>query len=166
MPTAVFRLVATSLLAALCLAAAPARAQLQILPNEIATDVAVSWEVKNRFRLFRDEKDFNRHLAAESGHTVLESEQRLAQDTDGRGWARDMVTRLCVDGAGRVLDNCVRDGVRESYLPPVDHRVAVRLTGTVPADASCVWSFDNSDGPPQSVTAGCGEDVNLRARYG
>jgi hypothetical protein len=42
----------------------------------------------------------------------------------------------------------------------------VRLTGTVPADASCVWSFDNGDGPPQSVTAGCGDDVNLRARYG
>jgi hypothetical protein len=166
MPTATFRLVASSLLAVLCLAAVPARAQMQILPNEIATDVTVSWEVKNRFRLFRDEKDFNRHLAAESGRSVLEAEQQFARDTDGRGWARDMVTRLCVDGAGRVLDNCVRDGVRESYLTPVDHRIAVRLTGTVPADASCVWSFDNGDGPPQSVTAGCGDDVNLRARYG
>ena len=166
MPISAFRLAAACLLAALCLHAAPARAQLQILPNEIATDVTVSWEVKNRFRLFRDEKDFNRHLAAESGHSVLEAEQQLARDTDGRGWARDMVTRLCVDGAGRVLDNCVRDGVRESYLTPVDHRVAVRLTGTVPTDASCAWSFDNGDSPPQSVTAGCGEEVNLRARYG
>jgi hypothetical protein len=166
MPTTTFRLVAASLLAALCLAAAPAHAQLTILPNEIATDVTVSWEVKNRFRLFRDEKDFNRHLAAESGHTVLEAEQQLARDTDGRGWARDMVTRLCVDGAGRVLDTCVRDCVRESYLTPTDHRVAVRVTGAVPTDASCAWSFDNGDGPPQTITAGCGEDVKLRARYG
>ena len=166
MPNPAFRLAASSLLALLCLSGAPARAQVQILPNEIATDVNVSWEVKNRFRLFRDERDFNRHLAAESGRTVLEAEQRLAQDTDGRGWARDMVTRLCVDGAGRALDTCVRDGVRESYLTPVDHRVAVRLTGPVPTDASCAWAFDNGDGPPQTVTAGCGEDVNLRARYG
>jgi hypothetical protein len=165
MPTSAFRL-AASLLALLCLGAAPVRAQIQILPNEIATDVNVSWEVKNRFRLFRDEKDFNRHLAAESGRTVLEAEQALAQETDGRGWARDMVTRLCVDGAGRVPDTCLRDGVRESYLTPVDHRVAARLTGAVPADASCAWAFDNGEGPPQTVTAGCGEDVNLRARYG
>jgi hypothetical protein len=166
MPIRAFRLVAASLLALLCLAAAPARAQLQILPNEIATDVTVSWEVKNRFRLFRDEKDFNRHLAAESGHSVLEAEQQLARDTEGRGWARDMVTRLCVDGAGRVLETCMRDGMRESYLTPADHRVAVRLTGAVPTEASCAWTFDNGEGPPQSITAGCGEDVNLRARYG
>jgi hypothetical protein len=166
MPIPVFRLVASSLLALLCLHAATARAQLSILPNEIATDVTVSWEVKNRFRLFRDEKDFNRHLAAESGRTVLEAEQTFAQETDGRGWARDMVTRLCLDGAGRVLDTCVRDGVRESYLAPVDHRVTARLTGAVPTDASCAWSFDNGEGPPQTVTASCGEDVNLRARYG
>ena len=166
MPTRTFRLVAASLLALLCLSAAPARAQLQILPNEIATDVTVSWEVKNRFRLFRDEKDFNRHLAAESGRTVLEAEQQLERDTEGRSWARDMVTRLCVDGAGRVLETCVRDGVRESYLTPADHRITARLTGAVPPDASCAWTFDTGDGPPASITAGCGEDVNLRARYG
>src|ERR1043166_6521588 len=166
MPTSVFRPAVAGLLALLCLGAAPARAQLPILPNEIATDVTISWEVKNRFRLFRDEKDFNRHVAAESGRTILAAEQTFARETDGRGWARDMVTRLCVDGAGRVLDACVRDGVRESYLTPADHRVAVRLTGTVLADASCAWSFDTGEGPPRTVTAGCGEDVNLRARYG
>src|SRR5262245_35179978 len=166
MPTPSFRLAASMLLALACVGAAPARAQLQILPNEIATDVTVSWEVKNRFRLFRDEKDFNRHLAAESGRSVLEAEQTFAQETDGRGWARDMVTRLCLDGAGRVVDTCLRDGLRESYLTPADHRVAARLSGTVPADASCAWSFDDGEGPARTVTAGCGEDVNLRVRYG
>src|SRR5712671_4102217 len=50
--------------------------------------------------------------------------------------------RLCVDGAGRVVDTCVRDGARESYLTPADHRVAARLAGAVPPDASCAWTFD------------------------
>ncbi len=166
MPLLTFRRLAVAVfLAVLCLHGPPARAQLSILPSEVATDVSISWEVRNRFRLFRDEKDFNRHLAAESGRTILAAEQTLAQETDGRGWARDMVTRLCVDGAGRVLDTCVRDGVRESYLDPVDHRVTARLTGAVPADASCAWSFDNGQGPPQTLTLGCGEEVNLRALY-
>ena len=160
------RLAAIGLLALPCLHGGPARAQLSIVPNQVATDVSISWEVHNRFRLFRDEKDFNRHLAAESGRTILAAEQTLAQETDGRGWARDMVTRLCVDGAGRVLDTCVRDGTRESYLDPVDHRVTVRLAGAVPTDASCAWSFDNGEGAPQTLTVGCGEEVNLRALYG
>jgi hypothetical protein len=164
MPQFTFRRFAVALfLALLCLHGPAARAQLSILPAETATDVSISWEVRNRFRLFRDEKDFNRHLAAESGRTILAAEQTFAHETDGRGWARDMVTRLCVDGAGRVLDTCVRDGVRESYLDPVDHRVTVRLTGTVPADASCAWAFDNGQNPPQTLTVGCGEEVNLRA---
>src|SRR5262245_46555532 len=144
MPTPAFRPVATSLLALACLAA-PARAQLPILPNEIAADVTVTWEVKDRLRLVRDEKDFNRHLAAQSGRSVLEAEQALARESDGRGWARDMVTRLCVDGAGRAVDTCMRDGVRESYLTPSDHRVVARLAGAVPTDASCAWAFDSGD---------------------
>src|ERR1700722_15157365 len=117
-----------------CLPGGPARAQLSIVPNQVATDVSISWEVHNRFRLFRDEKDFNRHLGAESGRTILAPEKTPAQETDGRGWARDMVTRLCIDGSGHVLDNCVRDGVRESYLDPVDHRVTVRSAVRVLVD--------------------------------
>ena len=135
-------------------------------PVEQATDVTISWEVRNRFRLFRDEKDFNRHVAATSGHTILAAEQQLARDTDGRGWARDMVTRLCVDGAGRVLDTCVRDGIRESYLAPADHHVTARLAGAVPDQATCTWTFDTGDAAPQTLTASCREDINLRARYG
>jgi len=169
---------AVALIAAVVVHGGPAAAQQpsppppdtapQLAPPapEIATDVRISWEVRNRFRLFRDEKDFNRHLAATSGRTILAAEQTLAQETDGRGWARDMVTRLCLDGAGRILETCVRDGVRESYLAPADHRVSVRLTGAVPTDANCAWSFEGGDGPPQTLTASCGEDVNLRAPAG
>src|SRR3974390_15278 len=155
-----FRRWAIALGTALALHGGPPGAQVSILPTETASDVHVSWEVRNRFRLFRDEKDFNRHLAATSGRTILEAEQTLAQETDGRGWGRDMVTRLCVDGAGRILDTCVRDGVRESYLAPVDHPVTVRLTGPVPDGASCAWSFDSGEAAPQTLSAGCGADGN------
>ena len=105
----------------------------------------IDWEVKNRFRLFRDEKDFHRHVAATSGRSILAAEQTLEQETDGRGWARDMVARLCVDGAGRVLDTCVRDGARENLSgagrPP--RRGPARRHGA--ADASCAWTFDNGE---------------------
>src|SRR5712691_3146980 len=151
---------------ALACVAAPAAAQLSLTPAEVATDVSVVWEVKNRFRLFRDERDFNRHLAVTSGRSILAAEQTLAQETGGRGWARDTVLRLCVGGAGRVVDNCVRGGVRESYLTPTDHRVTVKLAGQVPAGATCAWTFENGEGTPRAVSADCREDVNLRVRYG
>ncbi|HKC34236.1 MAG TPA: hypothetical protein VKC16_12320, partial [Xanthobacteraceae bacterium] len=113
------------------LAGVPAAAQLAITPGDVATNVGISWEVKNRFRLFRDAKDFSRHVAVTGAGGILAAEQALAQETAGRGWARDMVARLCVDGAGRILETCQRDGVRESYLAPVDHPVSVRLSGEV-----------------------------------
>src|SRR5262249_16691263 len=68
----------------------PAQAQLSLAPATPATTVSITWAVRNRFRLFRDEKDFNRHLAAESGRSILAAEQTFARETDGRGWARDM----------------------------------------------------------------------------
>src|SRR5436305_12529163 len=70
----------------------------------------ILWEVKSRFRLFRYERDFLRHVAADHGDGVLAAEQRLARETDGRGWARTMVTGLRIDAAGRLLDACERDG--------------------------------------------------------
>ncbi|HET7679600.1 MAG TPA: hypothetical protein VFK79_05635 [Xanthobacteraceae bacterium] len=126
----------------------------------------IDWEVKNRFRLFRNEADFDRHLAAYRGDGILAAEARLEQRSDGRGWARDMVDRLCIDGAGRLTETCQRDGVRESYLAPTDHRIGATLAGMVPPGSRCVWNFDDGTIPPQEVTADCGEEVRLRVRYG
>ena len=87
------------LVAALMLAgwsAAPAFAQG-------AGGLRIEWEVKNRFRLFRSEADFERHVAAYRSDGVLGAERRLARESDGRGWARDMVERLCVDRAGSLI---------------------------------------------------------------
>jgi hypothetical protein len=127
----------------------------------------IEWEVKNRFRLFRSEADFRRHVAVR-GNGVLAAEQQLARDSDGRGWARDTVERLCTDRGGRLLEFCERDGERESYLSPRDHRIGVTLEGVLPAGfESCVWSFDDGDGsPPRGIKTDCIEEVKLRVRYG
>jgi lysophospholipase L1-like esterase len=133
---------------------------------EPAVGVAVTWEVMNRFRLFRDERDFRRHVEAQSGRSVFEAEEDLAEATQGRGWARDMVVRLCLDAVGRIADQCMRDGVAENYLAPADHRVEVKLTGKVLPGATCSWTFTSGNAQPRTQDADCSEAVTLRARYG
>jgi lysophospholipase L1-like esterase len=145
------------------LAALPAQwAAAQTAPD---APMQISWEVRNRFRLFREERDFLLHTDSARGRSILASEQALELQSDGRGWARNTVNRLCIDLAGRVSEPCTRDGVKESYLTPVDHPVTVQLTGQIPVGATCAWSFDDGEGPRQS-TFDCAEPVNLRARYG
>src|SRR5215831_246412 len=126
----------------------------------------IEWEVKNRFRLFRSEADFQRHIAASRSDGVLGAERRLAISSEGRGWARDTVERLCLDRAGRLMDICDRDGVRENYLSPRDHPVGVVLAGAVPPNVNCVWAFDDGEGDPRQVEAPCDEEVKLRVAYG
>ena len=162
-----------SIVAAALLLMAPVivPAQLAIAQTAPAADNApdavmqISWEVRNRFRLFREERDFLLHADSARGGSILASEQALELQSDGRGWARNMVSRLCIDLSGRVSEPCTRDTVKESYLTPVDHPVTVRLTGQVPVGATCAWSLDDGDGPRQS-TLDCAEPLNFRARYG
>lgn len=132
---------------------------------QLSTAMQISWEVRNRFRLFREERDFQIHAASLSGRTILESEQALATQSDGRGWARNTLGRLCIDATGRVSEPCTRDGVKESYLTPTDHPVTIRLTGAVPVGATCAWTFEDGD-PPRQSTLDCAEPINLRVRYG
>ena len=97
---------------------------------------------------------------------MLAEERRLARQTDGRGWARDVVERLCVDRAGSLLETCDRDGERESYLAPRDHRIGITLGGGLPASEKCVWSFHDGAGPVHEQTAACDEEIRTRVRYG
>jgi hypothetical protein len=140
-------------------------AQKAAAQNAVDAPLQISWEVKNRFRLFREERDFQLHVDAARDRSVLASEQALELQSDGRGWARNMVNRLCIDLQGRVSEPCTRDNVKESYLTPTEHAIVVRLVGTVPVGATCAWTFDDGDGPRQS-TFDCAEPVNLRVRYG
>src|ERR1700716_1771130 len=152
---------AVLLLASLCaLPAPPAAAQ-----TALDAPMQISWEVRNRFRLFREESDFLIHTETLRNGSILASEQALELQSDGRGWARNTVKRLCIDLTGRISEPCTRDNVKESDLAPTDHPVTVRLTGQIPVGAICAWSFDDGEGPRQS-TLDCAEQVNLRARYG
>jgi hypothetical protein len=126
----------------------------------------IDWEVKNRFRLFRNEADFQRHVAANRGDGILAAEDRLEIKSDGRGWARDMLDHLCLDVAGKLTEFCERDGEREVYLAPEDHRVGAVLAGAVPAGSTCTWNFDDGTIPVQQTTAKCEEEVRVRLRYG
>ncbi|WP_051677433.1 hypothetical protein [Bradyrhizobium sp. URHD0069] len=155
-------LIASALLAG-ALAALPV--QWAAAQTAINAPMQISWEVRNRFRLFREERDFLLHADSARGRSVLASEQALELQSDGRGWARNTVNRLCIDLSGRVNEPCTRDNVKESYLTPTDHPITVRLTGQIPVGATCAWSFDDGEGPQQSAFD-CAEPVNLRARYG
>ena len=126
----------------------------------------IEWEVKNRFRLFRNEADFQRHVAAHRNDGILAAEARLEGRSGGRGWAQEIVEHLCINAAGRLTEYCERDGEREVYLSPKDHRVGATLAGSMPAGATCIWNFDDGTIPPQQVTVPCGEEVRLRLRYG
>jgi lysophospholipase L1-like esterase len=138
---------------------------LQIQPPTLSADLRITWEVKNRFRLFRREADFLKHVAALSAKSILQAEQIMASETDGRGWARGMVTNLCIDATGNLMNTCDRDGARESYLAPTDHRVEMKLSGA-PAGATCAWTFDDGDSQPRSYNGPCSEEVRIRLLYG
>jgi lysophospholipase L1-like esterase len=143
---------------------APLEPQVTVEP---ATGVAITWSVVNRFRLFRDERDFRRHADATAGRTVLEAEQALAAATDGGGWARDIMGRLCLDRIGEVADQCLRDDVRENYLNPADHSIEVRLAGSPPAGATCTWSFGlEGEAAFSTASAQCDAPVRRRVPYG
>jgi lysophospholipase L1-like esterase len=162
-------IIACALLAAApaALPAQPASAQTAPSAAQAPSDAAmqISWEVRNRFRLFREERDFLLHADSARGRSILASEQALELQSDGRGWARNTVNRLCIDLAGHISEPCTREGVKESYLTPVDHPVTVRLTGEIPVGATCAWSLDDGEAPRQS-TFDCAEPVNFRPRYG
>lgn len=136
------------------------------VPDAATPGFRIEWEVKNRFRLFKNEADFQRHVAASRGDGVLAAERRLALASDGRGWARDVVDNLCVDQSGRIPEFCQRGGERENYMAPADYPVGVLAAGAVPPGASCAWSFDDGQSAPRHVTVPCEEEVRLRVRAG
>ncbi len=156
------RLLRLALLLAVLSPIVPSPAAAQ---NAGATPLQITWEVRNRFRLFREERDFQLQAEAMRAGTILAAENALELQSDGRGWARNTVNRLCIDRSGRVSEPCTRDGVKESYLAPLDHPVTVRLAGVVPVGATCAWTFDDGQGPRQS-TLDCAEPINLRVQQG
>jgi hypothetical protein len=153
---------------AFCLIVALALAPLDAALAQLAGtgDFHIAWEVKSRFRLFRHEADFLRMAAATRGDGVLAAERRLARDTDGLGWAKDVVAELCLDNSGNLLETCDRDGERESYLSPRDYPVGVTVSGPVAEGLDCLWTFSDGESAPRQTTAPCDHEVKLRVRAG
>jgi hypothetical protein len=138
-----------------------------VAPPLVGTgDFHIAWEVKNRFRLFRNEADFLRLTAASRNDGILAAEHRLEEATDGLGWAKDVVGNLCLDDYGNLVETCERDGVRENYLDPQDHAIGVTISGSPPPGANCVWSFDEGSGPGAQTTAPCDQEIRLRVPSG
>jgi lysophospholipase L1-like esterase len=151
------------ILVVLIAAASPDEASAQPVD---ASSLHIVWEAKNRFRLFRKDSDFQRQEAASRGDGILAAEQRLERDSDGLGWAQDVVANLCLDSFGNLLDTCERDGERENYLAPRDHPIVVGIAGPVPPNQTCAWTFDDGDGQPKQMSAACDTEVRLRVRSG
>jgi hypothetical protein len=126
----------------------------------------IVWEVKSRFRLFREESDFLRQVAVSRGNSILSAERQLEHDSSGFGWAKDVVAKLCLDKFGNLLQTCERDGERESYLAPRDHPIGVALSGPAPHGARCTWTFEDGTEPIREISALCDQEVKLRVPYG
>lgn len=165
------RLTALAALAAL-LACAGLDDRAMAQPPEAATapsgasGIAIEWSVRNRFRLFRREADFQRHVMANRAGNQLAAEHLLERETGGRGWAQNEIDHLCVNAAGGLVETCDRDGERENYFTPKAHLVVARLSGPVPPGATCNWSFDDGTIPPKQVNAPCSQPVQQRLAYG
>ena len=147
-----------------------------------APSITFDWEVRNRFRLFSHEDDFEKHVAAWKNATgdagrILASERTLAAmpDSGGHGWARHM--RLCVNRAnGRLLAECERvdsDGntLKERMVNPRSHRIkfqatlagAQALAGA--EEATCIWSFGKGF-VETKIERPCAQQVNNRLSKG
>jgi hypothetical protein len=144
----------------------PSGTQPATTPLSSTGNFKIVWEVKNRFRLFRHEADFRRQEAAAGGDGVLAAEDRLERDSQGLGWAKDVVGNLCVDTAGNLMQTCDRDGEKENYLSPRDHRIGVKISGNPPQGATCSWTFDDGQSALRQNDAPCEGEIILRVPYG
>jgi lysophospholipase L1-like esterase len=136
--------------------------------SQPASAITIDWQVKSRFRLFKNEDDFNEIASYSGAGGVLAEETALAAKTDGKGWASDIVSRLCIDASGELADNCKRDyrepdGVHretESLLNPADHKIEVQPSGLA-APTPCTWRLITSGDPTVQVREEktCGKEV-------
>jgi lysophospholipase L1-like esterase len=105
----------------------------------------ITWTVKSRFRLFKNESDFNALARFHRPGGVLAEETALAIASNGDGWVAQhgivAGSRLCLDPARPCRRIYAGDdtGVAESYLNPASHRVEVEPDGAAPPGALCTW---------------------------
>src|SRR5207247_9940086 len=116
--SAMVRIQFRSIIACALLAGAPAALPAQWVAAQTApaavqgapdNPMQISWEVRNRFRLFREERDFLLHAENAQVRSILASEQALELQSDGRCSPRNAASRLWSGPAVRVPDpSCCR----------------------------------------------------------
>jgi hypothetical protein len=136
--------------------------------SQPAPGTSIDWNVKSRFGLFKNEADFDNIASYSRAGGVLAQETELAAKPEGKGWASEIVSRLCIDAATKVVDDCKRnyqelDGVHpvtESYLNPTGHEIEVQPKG-LPAPTPCAWRLVADGDPILQVTENktCGNEV-------
>lgn len=120
----------------------------------------ISWEVRNRFRLFREERDFTLQVNALSGRSILAAEQALATRKTMGAAGPTTHSHACASINRAVSEPC-RDGVRKIPHPArsSDHRAPDRR-GAGRRDL-CMDLHEDGD-PPRQSTLDCAEPINLR----
>jgi hypothetical protein len=126
---------------------------------------AICWEIENRFRLFAEKGDFEKHLKAwnaTAGSNRILAMEHVLSAADPRGWAKDMVGRLCFnDFTNTVSEQCSRDGKVENYLNPLSF--ATRIAANPPKgfeDATCSWRIKTT--PELLVNESCSKSLSVR----
>jgi lysophospholipase L1-like esterase len=139
-----------------------------------STGIGIKWEVKNRFRLFKYEYDFDYMVRFHGRAGILADETSLARATSGVGWASRFVNRLCVISQGSCSRFYLTPGSslnatsNEPYLVPDYHRVTVTAEGA-PIGALCTWRFvteRNNSIPDVKRNQPCDSEVVVRVPYG
>ena len=156
-----FRLCFSILPLAVALALPAAEARAQAAPDGA---YRVVWEVKNRFRLFREEKDFVLHAEALRGQSILEAEYDLAMQSEGRGWARNMVRRLCIDAAGEIVNPAIATACAKTISARPN--TASACGSKAPGTSICTWHFARGDGSVRDIRANCNAETQVEIPYG
>lgn len=159
-------------MAALALAAAPARAQFD--PIAALLDPEIVWRVDNPFRFFIDPADTQVHRATYEALTpeqratpVLSAERELAARHED-GWAASMYRKTCWKwNTSRFA--CAEPG---DYINPKAHVIVVEAKNYIDAAAQatveCRWTLSEpgSSKPGKGIaTQSCAEPVKVEVPY-
>lgn len=147
------------LLPALLLPVLPSAARAQTETPAAAPAASASpivWRLKNPFRLFRKPEHWTFYAEAaraltqeDAGHPVLATERKLAEKTDGLGWAGGMfesiVDEACWYAPQQAADAPAKKGAKPEacgdYIKPKAHAVLLQAPSI---DKACTWTIGST----------------------
>ena len=139
-----------------------------------ATTDQITWQLKNPFRYFKNPEHTQRHIrvlrglaSTDTGLPILASERALAKETDGRGWASDLLGQVEDEACWYAhSDNKAAATDRDcgAYIQPKSHAVLLTSPST---SGACTWSLPAGVGVVgQSVTINdCRRAAEIKIPY-